>query len=450
MLADAPAPERGGRPRQFLDRVFTIKGAGTVVTGTLTGGPLAVGQEVEILPSGHRARIRGLQTHKRSLELANPVSRVAVNLAGTPRDELERGDVLALPGQWRSTSAFEGWIRPVRDLDHPLTARGAYKLYAGSAERDARIRLYEVAELRSGQRAFARIILSRPVVLDVHDNFVLREAGRQRTVAGGEVLDTDPPSRPGHDPAARLRARAEADRPTLAWLLVADRGIARASDVLALTGAAPAEATTRGAIRLGGWLVAPDTVEAMASRLVTALAEYHSQHPLRPGLEIGEARSLLADVRSAFSDPDLADAFLAHLVARGDLVRDATVVRLPSHTLSTAGREDADRLVQSVRIAEPSPPSVRELVAAGFSAELIRAVCAEGRLVRVSPDIVITPDLASRAEALVRTNAQPPGVTVSAFKEALGTSRKYALPILEYFDAKGLTRRHGDFRLLRG
>ena len=136
MLADAPAPERGGRPRQFLDRVFTIKGAGTVVTGTLTGGPLAVGQEVEILPSGHRARIRGLQTHKRSLELANPVSRVAVNLAGTPRDELERGDVLALPGQWRSTSAFEGWIRPVRDLDHPLTARGAYKLYAGSAERD--------------------------------------------------------------------------------------------------------------------------------------------------------------------------------------------------------------------------------------------------------------------------------------------------------------------------
>ena len=188
----------------------------------------------------------------------------------------------------------------------------------------------------------------------------------------------------------------------------------------------------------------------MASRLVTALAEYHSQHPLRPGLEIGEARSLLADVRSAFSDPDLADAFLAHLVARGDLVRDATVVRLPSHTLSTAGREDADRLVQSVRIAEPSPPSVRELVAAGFSAELIRAVCAEGRLVRVSPDIVITPDLASRAEALVRANAQPPGVTVSAFKEALGTSRKYALPILEYFDAKGLTRRHGDFRLLRG
>src|SRR5204863_10167808 len=121
----------------------------------------------------------------------------------------------------------------------------------------------------------------------------------------------------------------EAYRPTPAWRLVADRGSARALDVLALTGAAPAEATTRGAIRLGGWLATPAMAEAMASRLVTALAEYHSHHPLRPGLEIGEARSLLADVRSAFSDPDLADAFLAHLVARGDLVRDATAVRLP-------------------------------------------------------------------------------------------------------------------------
>src|SRR5207249_2463428 len=106
LLGSAPPPETAGRPRQFLDRVFTIKGSGTVVTGTLTGGPLAVGQEAEILPSGHRARIRGLQTHKRSLGVAQPVSRVAVNLSGTTKADLERGDVLALPGRWRATSMF--------------------------------------------------------------------------------------------------------------------------------------------------------------------------------------------------------------------------------------------------------------------------------------------------------------------------------------------------------
>jgi selenocysteine-specific elongation factor len=450
MLAAAPSPERHGRPRQFLDRVFTIRGAGTVVTGTLTGGPLAVGQEVEILPSGHRARIRGLQTHKRSLQTANPVSRVAVNLAGTPKTELERGDVLALPGQWRATSVFEAWIRPVRDLDHGLTARGAYKLYAGSAERDARIRLYGTQEIRAGERAFARITLSRPVVLDTHDSFVLREAGRQETVAGGQVLDTDPPSRPGPDPTGRLEDRVDAGRPALAWLLVADRGVVRASEVLPLTGAPAREAIARGAVQLGGWLAAPEVVEDMGSRLSQSLSDHHARHPLRPGLEVGEARSLLADLRPVFSDPDLVDAFLGYLVAEGVLARDATVVRMPSHSISTAGREDADRLVETVRTGEPSPPSVKELASAGFGPELIRAVCAEGRLVRVSTDIVITPELASRAEEILREKAHPPGITVSAFKEALGTSRKYALPILEHFDARGLTRRQGDYRIVRG
>jgi selenocysteine-specific elongation factor len=199
MLERAPAPESEGRPRQFIDRVFTIKGAGTVVTGTLTGGPLTIGQEAEVLPTGHRARIRGLQTHRRSLETAQPVSRVAVNLAGTAKTELERGDVLTLPGQWRPTSMFEGWIRTVRGLNHTLTARGAYKLYAGSAERDARLRIFPTDELAPDGEAFVRVTVARPVVLDFKDSFVLREAGRQETVAGG--------GGPGHRAAAAARER---------------------------------------------------------------------------------------------------------------------------------------------------------------------------------------------------------------------------------------------------
>jgi selenocysteine-specific elongation factor len=125
-----------------VDRVFSIRGAGTVVTGTLTGGPLEVGQEVEVYPTGRRARVRGLQTHKRSIEAARPVSRVATNLVGIEREELERGDVVGLPGAWRPTSVIEARVRPIRGLDHALTGRGAYKLHAGSAERDARVRFY--------------------------------------------------------------------------------------------------------------------------------------------------------------------------------------------------------------------------------------------------------------------------------------------------------------------
>jgi selenocysteine-specific elongation factor len=448
-VTHAPIPDRDARPRQFIDRVFTIRGAGTVVTGTLTGGPISVGQEAEVLPSGHRARIRGLQTHKRSLEVAQPVSRVAVNLSGTAKADLERGDVLTLPGQWRPTTVFEGWIRPVRGLAHPLTSRGAYKFYAGSAERDARLRLYGTAELRAGDEAFIRATLSRPVVLDFKDAFVLREAGRHETVAGGQVLDTDPPLRPGPDPIGRLRARQDADRGTLAWRMVADRGTVRAADVLVLSGARAEEAVQRGAIRLDGWLASPDLIRDVSGHLTSQLARFHEAHPLRAGLEVGEARVVLAERSERFSDPGIADAFIAYLTAKGDVVREGTTVRLADHRASTSGREDADRLVKAVEEAEPTPPSVKELVAQGYAAELIQAVCSDGRLIRVSPDIVISPGFLARAEAVVRERGGPPGITVSAFREALGTSRRFALPILEYFDGRGLTRRQGDYRVLR-
>jgi selenocysteine-specific elongation factor len=449
MVRSAPRPEANGRPRLFVDRVFTIKGAGTVVTGTLTGGPIAVGQEAEVLPTGHRARIRGLQTHKRSLQVAQPVSRVAVNLAGLPTSELERGDVLGLPGQWAATSVFEGWMRPVRGLDHPLTNRGAYKLYAGSAERDARIRFHGTGELTAGGRAFARITLSRPVVIDLGDSFVLREAGRQQTMAGGEVLDTDPPARPGPDAAARLQARIGLDRATLAWRTVTDRGAIRTPEVAVLAGVTPEEVAAHGAVKLEGWLVAPEVLQEAAGELSAALRAYHAEHPLRPGFEVSEARVLLGQHHRVLSDPGLAEAVLGSLAASGAVVRDGAVVRLPEHRASTRGREDADRLVAAVEDGDPTPPTVRELVAAGYGPELIRAVCADGRLVRISQDIVIGPKMLARAEQLVRARGAPPGLTVSGFREALGTSRKYALPILEFFDASGLTRRHGDVRLLR-
>jgi selenocysteine-specific elongation factor len=444
MVGAAPAPERHGRPRQFLDRIFSIRGAGTVATGTLTGGPLPVGAEVEILPSGHRARIRGVQTHKRSLEVARPVSRVAVNLVGTPKQDLERGDVLALPHQWRPTSVFEASLRPVRGktLD-AVSARGAYKVHVGSAERDARIHRYE----RDGDRehVYARIRLSRPVVLDPGDAFVVRDAGRRETVAGGRVLDPDPPIRPGPDPVERLRRRDGVDRGTLARRLVTERGAVRSSDVVVLTGTAAGEAVARGALPVGAWLVEPEALAEAGRRLDSSLRRFHAENPLREGLEVGEARLLVAEAAPGLAAADLADSILDHLAASGAIERRERTIRLPGHRTSTAGREDADRLIDAVRSAEPDPPTVKELQRAGFSPELIRATAAEGRLVAVSPEIVLTPELVRKAEAAVVELARG-GMTVSAFRQSVGVSRKYAVPLLEYFDRRGMTRRDGDVR----
>ncbi|HEX2032359.1 MAG TPA: selenocysteine-specific translation elongation factor [Actinomycetota bacterium] len=450
MVAVAPVPEDRDRPRLAIDRSFTIRGAGTVVTGTLTGGALAVGDEVRAYPDGELLRVRSLQTHRRPVTVARPVSRVAANLAGIPKEAIERGDVLARPGQWRPTNLIEGRIHAVRGLGHPLGGRGAYKLYVGSSERDARVRLYGARELTAGRSAFARIRLSRAVVVEPGDRFVLREAGRRETVAGGVVLDADPLLRPGPDAETRLARREAAGRAGLPAVVVRERAAVRATELAVTTGSASAEVS--GAVRVGDWWLAGDPFERLTDAARDALAAHHRQHPLRPGMERGE----LVRAVTAGSGRELAPALeqglalevLASLERIGAIAREGNVVRLPSHRVTLGEREEeARRLVEAVGAAEPTPPTVRELRGSGFGRELIDATVRTGRLVAVSDDVVLTPGFARRAEEVARREAATPaGLTVSRFRELLGTTRKYALPILESFDARRITRRHGDVR----
>lgn len=450
MVSAAPDPVLDLRPRHFIDRVFTMKGAGTVVTGTLTGGPITVGDEVELYPTGTRARIRSLQTHRRSIGTARPVSRVAANLVGADRELLARGDVLGRPGEWRPTSVFEARVQPVRGLARPLAPRGPYKLYAGSAERDARIRFYGRAEITDRGGAFARISCSAPLVLDVGDRFVLRDTGRRETVGGGVVLDVDPPDHPGADRERELAARETAARERLPALLVAERGTMRADDAPLLTGISPPRID--GARRVGAWWVSDAVLEAVATAVHETLARFHAEHPLAEGADLALARSRTADSlrpTGVRPDPTLVDALLDDLVRRGEIAREGSTVRLSTHRVTLAGREDeVDRLIRSVVDAEPTPPTVSDLVAAGFSREMLEAAARAGALVRVSADLVMTPAFVELAERIVR-GAGPAGITVSAFKERLGTSRKYAVPLLEYLDRRGITRRRGDLRVPR-
>ncbi|HEX9823504.1 MAG TPA: selenocysteine-specific translation elongation factor [Actinomycetota bacterium] len=451
LVGTAPTPPDHGRPRIHVDRSFSIRGAGTVVTGTLTGGRLGVGDEVRLYPGGATARVRSLQTHRRAIEEARPVSRVAANLAATSREEAERGDVLGLPGQWRPTTELEVRLRTVRSLGHPLTTRGAFKLYVGAAERDATVRLYNAEKVPPGAEALARLRLARPVVAEVGDRFVLREAGRRETVGGGVILDPHPPRRPGPDPAGRLGRREGAEGPRVAEILVAERGAVRAADLPALTGAIPD--VLAGAERVGAWWVARETLAALATAASTVLDRFHASSPLLPGLEAAEVRRALLEARPDLSsalEQGLAAEVLERVEAEGAIAREGTILRIASHTISLgADEEAAGRLVGAVTAGEPAPPTVRELAADGFALELIDAACAVGRLVRVSPDLVFTPGFMERAEGVARAAAaEPDGLTVSGYRQLLGTTRKFALPLLEHLDANGVTRRDGDVRRL--
>jgi selenocysteine-specific elongation factor len=446
MLADAPEPDRGGRPRLHVDRVFSIRGSGTVVTGTLTGGSIATGDEIELLPSGTRARIRGLQTHHRGVGTAAPVSRVAVNLTADRR-RIARGEVLAPAGMWTATSVLEARIEPVRSLDHPITSRGAFKLHAGSAERNARIRLYDDRQV-SAVGAFVRITLSEPLVLDVGDRFVLRESGRRRTIAGGIVLDTDPPHRAGTAAGQRLGARAGASRADLPALLVAERRAVRSDDVRSILGTVPD--VIEGAVRLGGWWVQRALSDEIGAAITARLAAFHAEEPAAAGESVATTRRSIADgfvAAGAPRDLELADAVVDRLESEGTLVREGALVRLASHR---AGSDDeVAGVVEVVRSAEPTPPSIAELRAAGVANAVVDAAVRSGALVRISPELVFTRELVERAGAIVR-EAGADGITLSAFREGLGTSRKYAVPLAEHLDRSGVTRRSGDLRFARG
>ncbi len=445
-VAAAPEPARAGRVRLYVDRVFAIAGAGTVVTGTLTGGPLRVGDEVALLPSGVAGRVRGLQTHKRRFEEAVPVSRVAVNLVGADRSAVVRGDVLSRPGTWRPTASFDVSLRPVRGLPHELSPRGAFKLYAGAAERDARVRIFG-GPLRPGDRAFARIHVPAPLVLDIGDRFVLRESGRGETVAGGTVLDPHPRRRAGRDPATRLAARAGASSERLPSLLVEEREAIETDELETILGVAPD--AIEGATRTSGWWIEDSVVRTAGDAAAAALRMHHRERPLEGGAPASIVRTAIARAIPAAVRP-ATGALVDALLANGTIVREGASFRLPDHRPAVEERRpELDRVAQAVAGGGPAPPSIGELVAGGHSRSVVDAAIRQRLIVRIGPDLVVSPAFIEDAIRWIRS-AGPAGMTVSALRERLGTSRKYAVPLVEYLDSRGLTVRRGDVRVARG
>ncbi len=318
----------------------------------------------------------------------------------------------------------------------------------GTAEVDARLRLYGTTKLEAGDEAFVRITASAPVVLDVGDRFVLRETGRGETVAGGDVLDAGPPAKAGPDPVHRLAARASASRDDLPSLLVEERGAIKGADVFGLTGS-----RATGGTAVGEWLVADALRASVEASVVEVLAAYHAEHPLDAGAGLTLARrAVITVLRSARAPTDtaLADALLGDLVARGVTTQEATTIRLASHRVTLQERSaDVDRLLAAISGgSEATPPTVKELITAGVARDVIDAAAREGLVVRLTSDLVVTPALVSRAEATIRATGEG-GITVSALRESLGTSRKYAVPLMEWFDQHGVTRREGDVRFPR-
>ncbi|GAC1350664.1 MAG: selenocysteine-specific translation elongation factor [Ktedonobacteraceae bacterium] len=475
VLDTSQARQNIARPRLPIDRVFSLTGFGTIVTGTLLDGSFKTGQEVEVLPQGLRTRIRSLQTHQRSVQVAQPGSRVAINLANVSRAELSRGDVIALPGQLRTTMLVDARVQLLADAARPLTHNTQVDFYSGSQEVPARVRLLDVEELQPGQRAWVQLRLSRPAVLARRDRFILRIPSPSTTIGGGEIVDILPRYHRRFQQAilsqlttlehglpeelvlATVGARFMATKGAASKGLAAkglsgyELGeIARQSNLAEdVTREALETLLTEGRVRRTGtlWFAQP-VWEALVEETRRLLGEQHRQYPLRSGLSKEEWRMRLS------LPPKMAAEVFAALQAEGVVAEVTTVgglIRLPNFVpgFSKVQQQQVEQLLQRFRESPYTPPGRAEAEAV-VGAEVLAALIEQGQVVKLGDGVLFLRETYDEAIAIIVSYLHEHGtITVAEARDVLGGTRKYILPLLEHLDALKVTRRAGDERVLR-
>jgi selenocysteine-specific elongation factor len=447
-----------GRPRLPVDRVFTLPGFGTIVTGTLTDGHLSVGDSVEILPAGVEGRIRGLQTHKQSEEIAQPGSRTAVNITGVSVDQIRRGDVVVHPGTYQPSKMIDVWVTLLADAQTPLKHNTEVKFFLGAAEVMARVRLLGVKELLPGQEGFLQLMLQEPVVALRQDRFILRRPSPPATIGGGQVVDPHPKRRHKRFNTERLDELAQlmVGTPEEVLLQTARKlGPASQEQVIERSGLEPGpahealtELMAQGALIAIGekqQLIPAEQLTQLESQILQTLKAYHSENPLRIGMPREQLKSKTG------LTADLLDSLLKRFSEQGALVTFNAQVRLAGHevTFSPQQKIKVNDLLSAFAEQPYTPPSVKQSLEI-VDEDLLNALIATGQLVQVNDDVLLTPEVLEKMTAAVIAHIKENGdISLAELRDRFNTSRKYAVAVLEHLDAEGVTVRKGDSRQLR-
>jgi selenocysteine-specific elongation factor len=465
-LAAAAPPRDIGRPRLGVDRVFTVAGAGTVVTGTLVGGQLQRGQAVVIQPGSRPARIRRMQSHGKDVELSVPGTRTALNLADVdPGVGVHRGDVITLPDLGSSNDCLDVRLdisaRATRSMKDGVRVRVHY----GSGNVPAHVALAGAKELPVGERRLAQLRLEAPVFLCAGDHLTIRDWSEQQTLAGAVVLDPDALRRSFRTESRQqwLRRLAESfDTESVAMTaafiaayVARDRSV-RPSRAFLKTrfsqseiGTAIQQLVREGCvIAVGDILVEPATWSAALQHSVQLIDEAHREHPERPGLPLTELRSA---VTKAFPLDHVFDALVATLSDQG-FMRSGAAIHRASHraALPEPLRAAGETLRRALSAQPLEPPSRKELTPDAASQRALKFLIESGEVVEISADLVLSASAAAQATTQVKAFVTRHGpATVSEIRQVLGTSRRVVVPLLEYLDRTFVTVRRGDRRILR-
>ena len=465
-LANRPPRPDLGRPRLPVDRVFTMSGFGTVVTGTLSDGSLHSSDEVEILPTGLHARIRGLQTHKQKEDTAIPGSRTAVNISGINVDQVKRGNVIAYPGTYQPSRRIDVRFHLLPDIIQPLRHDTLVKFFLGAAEVQARVRLLGSEELLPAEEGWLQLELSEPVVAIRGDRYILRRPSPGETLGGGTVIDPHPKGRHKRFSSQELASLDTLARGTPTEILFQSLlalGTATLQDVITRSNLdsstadhASQELVLQGEIipfEIGEQTaLTPLTLvtskgywEQLKRQVLQEVADYHKIYPLRRGIPREELKSRLK------LSPRFYNIALHKITSEGNLEEIGALVRQVGYTIqfNSQQQRSVDGLLARFIASPYSPPTAKECLTE-VGEELYNAMIEVGLLLPIPPDVVFRKQdydlMLSEITSLLNKKGT---ITAAEVRDHFNTSRRYVLALLEYLDAQGITVREGDSRRLK-
>ena len=451
-LQETPPRPDTGRPRLPIDRAFAISGFGTVVTGTLIDGSISVGSELEIVPGRRSVRVRGLQSHRKAETTVERGSRTAVNLTGVDVDDVSRGQVLTTRGWLKTTGAADGRIRMAANAPGPLRHNMQVTIHWLAAESLARIRLLDSDRLLSGDTGWCQIVLETPLPLIKGDSFIVRST--VGTLGGGEIIETDARRHKRNDAAliARLEALGAADPSEVVLRTLDSAGPLTVPELARRSALSEQDVNDHIAhmekaqrvIGIGGGvnriLYSSEGWQRLMASARDQLAAYHTQHPLRRGASREELRSRLRVQHENFPD------ILALMQREGAIMDEGATVRLPNHApaLSDSQRRAADAFIARLRTDANSPPTGLDI-----DVELLGFLADAEEVVPIGDGIVYDAEAYQRITGQILEHIRANGqITVAETRDLLNSSRKYVLPLLQSMDARHMTRRIGDDRVL--
>jgi len=443
-----------GKPRLFIDRAFTLRGIGTVVTGTLTGGSLHRGQQIVVYPTNVETRIRSIQSHGHELEVAEPGMRTAINLPDYRVDQIKRGDVMTLPTHGTPTSTLivrlERMSRPNGDktVAHPLKNGSCVYVHHGASRVAGRIRFSENGSLEPGKEKLARLKLTSPVFAFIGDRFVLRDSSERHTIAGGIVLDPD------GDKVSLAGSVAVDNVDSLVCATLARLGFARRENLLSKSPFSAEEISEalkhlekNGEVIVGQNIAAArEFWRKLRAQAIGLIDETHNESPERAGIELGELRSALR-----IQEPEVFESLMVDL-CEGGFVRRGSIIARTSHrpTLPIHVQPVETQIRDALRGQPFDPPSRKAIESAPQARQVLRFLIENGDVTELALDVLLLRESFERMKNAVHVFISKNGpATVSELRQALGSSRRIMVPFLERLDREGFTRRMGDKRSLR-